>query len=328
MINLKPKMFEEASKSHASPNLAVQLLSFAALFLVIYLAESIVPAIVSYQPLMELLTEQGKLEAGQKLSFGEAMEMSAKVTESPKIMITMLISTVVGTLMSIFYCRFIEMRTVSSMGVRKRRLFPNYFIGIAVGLLMMTSITMLTVISGANSISLCSDFSIKLILLYLLGFFFQGMSEEFIFRGCLMNSLGGNHSPYLAIGISSFAFAAAHLANPGISVLAMINLTLFGVFAAVYMIYSDDIWGVCAIHSIWNFSQGNIFGISVSGSVKAESVFRTVSNSDSDILNGGKFGIEGSIFTTLVLCAGTAIMLILIKRKQTYVPEENNHSAA
>lgn len=317
MINLKPKMFDEASKSHASPNLAVQLISFVVLFLVIYLAESIVPAILSYQPLMDILTEQGKLDEGQKLSISEAIEYSAKLTESPRIMVSMLISTVAGTLLSIFYCRFIEMRTVSSMGVRKRRLVPNYFIGIGVGLLMMTTITMLTVLSGANSIKLCSDINVKIILLFLLGFFFQGMSEEFIFRGCLMNSVGGKHSPYLAIAISSVAFAAAHLANPGISVLAMINLTLFGVFAAVYMIYFDDIWGVCAIHSIWNFSQGNIFGISVSGSVNAESVFRTVNRSDSAVLNGGNFGIEGSIFTTLVLCAGTAVMLLLIKKKQS-----------
>lgn len=317
MINLKPKMFDEASKSHASPNLAVQLISFVVLFLVIYLAESIVPAILSYQPLMDILTEQGKLYEGQKLSISEAIEYSAKLTESPRIMISMLISTVAGTLLSIFYCRFIEMRTVSSMGVRKRRLVPNYFIGIGVGLLMMTTITMLTVLSGANSIKLCSDINVKIILLFLLGFFFQGMSEEFIFRGCLMNSVGGKHSPYLAIAISSVAFAAAHLANPGISVLAMINLTLFGVFAAVYMIYFDDIWGVCAIHSIWNFSQGNIFGISVSGSVNAESVFRTVNKSDSAVLNGGNFGIEGSIFTTLVLCAGTAVMLLFIKKKQS-----------
>ena len=80
MINLKPKMFDEASKSHASPNLAVQLISFVVLFLVIYLAESIVPAILSYQPLMDILTEQGKLDAGQKLSISEAIEYSTKLT--------------------------------------------------------------------------------------------------------------------------------------------------------------------------------------------------------------------------------------------------------
>lgn len=316
MINLKPKMFREASKSHASSNLAVQLLSFAALFLVIYIAESVVTAFVSYAPLMEKLNEQGYLEGGKELSFKDSMKLSSEVAMSPKIMIATLISTVFGTIFSIIYCRFIEMRKVSSMGVRKRRLIPHYLMGLAVGILMMTSITMLTILSGANSIKLCSGINTGLILLYLLGFFFQGMSEEFIFRGCLMTSIGGKHSPYPAIGINALAFALAHIANPGISVLAMINLTLFGVFASVYMICFDDIWGVCAIHSIWNFSQGNIFGISVSGSASTESVFRTSAESSSAILTGGKFGIEGSIFTTLVLCIGIAAVLFIINKRQ------------
>lgn len=316
MINLKPKMFREASKSHASSNLAVQLLSFAALFLVIYIAELVVTAFASYTPLMEQLDAQGYLEGGKELSFKDSMKLSSEVAMSPKIMIATLISTVFGTIFSIIYCRFIEMRKVSSMGVRKRRLIPHYLMGLAVGILMMTSITMLTILFGANSIKLCSGINTGLILLYLLGFFFQGMSEEFIFRGCLMTSIGGKHSPYPAIGISAFAFALAHIANPGISVLAMINLTLFGVFASVYMICFDDIWGVCAIHSIWNFSQGNIFGISVSGSASTESVFRTSAESSSAILTGGKFGIEGSIFTTLVLCIGIAAVLLIMNKRQ------------
>ncbi|MBP3310517.1 MAG: hypothetical protein J6L05_06895, partial [Ruminococcus sp.] len=72
--------------------------------------------------------------------------------------------------------------------------------------------------------------------------------------------------------------------------------------------------GVCAIHSVWNFTQGNIYGISVSGSGDAESVFRVASKSSADILTGGEFGIEGSIFTTLVLAVGIVIVLVKIKK--------------
>lgn len=316
MINLNSKMFKEASKSHASPNLAVQLLSFAALFLVIYLAESVVTAAASYVPLMERLNTQGYLEGEKKLSFSDSIKLSSDVAMSPKVMIPTLIGTIFGTILSMIYCRFIEMRKLSSMGVRKRRLIRNYVMGLAVGIIMMTSITMLTVLFGANGIKLCTKINVGLILLYLLGFFFQGMSEEFIFRGCLMTSIGGKHSPYLAVTVSSLAFAAAHAANPGFSVLPMINLTLFGVFAAVYMICFDDIWGICAVHSIWNFSQGNIFGISVSGSGSTESIFRTSANSSSTILTGGKFGIEGSIFTTLILCIGIIAVLLIINKKR------------
>ncbi len=130
-----------------------------------------------------------------------------------------------------------------------------------------------------------------------------------------MTTIGGYHSPLLAVGISSAAFALAHVANPGFNVLSCINLVLFGVFAGMYMIYSDNIWGVCGIHSVWNFMQGNFYGISVSGIGDTESVFRTSAITSNSWLSGGKFGIEGSIFTTLVLSAGITAVLLNIRKK-------------
>ena len=129
-----------------------------------------------------------------------------------------------------------------------------------------------------------------------------------------MTTVGGYHNPLLAIGISSAAFGLAHSANPGINPLAMLNLILFGVFAALYIILFDDIWGACAIHSVWNFTQGNVYGISVSGSGNTESIFRTTAQSSHSFLTGGKFGIEGSIFTTLVLAAGISLLFLKIKK--------------
>ena len=240
--------------------------------------------------------------------------MSESYSNLPEIMIPTLLTTVFGTLASIFYCRCVEMRPVRSMGFRKRKALPHYFLGLAVGTLMMTAITLLTVLSGANSIKLCSGINFGLIGLYLLGFIVQGMSEEVIFRGYLMTTVGGYHNPLLAIGISSAAFGLAHSANPGINPLAMLNLILFGVFAALYIILFDDIWGACAIHSVWNFTQGNVYGISVSGSGNTESIFRTTAQSSHSFLTGGKFGIEGSIFTTLVLAAGISLLLFKIKK--------------
>jgi len=316
MLKLRSKMFDESSKSHTSPNIVAIILSFLAVFLVIYVAEAIVPAIVSAKPMNEALKEQGYLDSDKKLTFRISMDIAAKVAAKPSVMIPTLLSTGFGTLISIFYCRFFEMRHVRSMGARKQRFFRSYFTGMALGILMMTAIPLLTVIFGANSLKSASDVNYLLILAYLGGFLVQGMSEEFIFRGYLMTTIGGHHSPYIAIGISAVAFGLAHSANPGISVLAMFNLILFGVFAAVYMIYSGNIWGVCGIHSLWNFMQGNFYGISVSGNSQTESVLLTEAKSSSTVLTGGKFGIEGSIFTTLVLLTGTATVLTLQYRKE------------
>ncbi|MDE5771498.1 MAG: CPBP family intramembrane metalloprotease [Ruminococcus sp.] len=315
MLKIKSKMFEESSHSLASPSLPVQIVSFVVVFFIIFLLESIIPSFISASPMMEEMKSQGMLDGSTKITLKNSMAAATIISAYPEIMIPSLLSTVFGTVTSVIYCRNIEVRPVSSMGVRKNKVIPHYLTGLLTGIVMMTAITLLSVIFGVNSISLCKNINFGIILLYLLGFFVQGMSEEFIFRGYLMTTIGGHHSSFLAVGISAVAFSFAHTANPGFNVLSCINLILFGVFAGLYMICFDDIWGVCGIHSIWNFMQGNFYGISVSGTGNTESVFRTTAMTKIGLLSGGKFGIEGSIFTTLVLSAGIVIIFLIIRKK-------------
>ena len=69
------------------------------------------------------------------------------------------------------------------------------------------------------------------------------------------------------------------------------NLTLFGVFASVYFIKRGNIWGIGAIHSIWNFAQGHFYGIKVSGMDSSCSLLNSVFVDGKDLINGGNFGI-------------------------------------
>lgn len=314
MFKVKSGMFDESGKSHASPELGSMMIAFIVVFLVIYLFEAIVPSILTIGPMMEEFAKMG-YDAGQTISFEESMRVANKVSAPPAVMIPTLISTVFGTIISMLYCRFGEMRSLGSMGMRKKKIVPHYLIGLAVGTALMTAIVLFSALFGAQKISFCNGVNFGLIGLYWIGWFFQGMSEEFIFRGYLMNTVGGKHSAVIAITVSSVAFSLAHIANPGFGPLVFVNLALFGVFAGLYMILTDDIWGGCAIHSIWNCTQGNLYGISVSGTNEMESVMKTVADSDSVILTGGKFGIEGSIFTTIVLVAASAIVYFMMKKK-------------
>lgn len=317
MINYRPKVFDEASKSHASKKLYAILLAFIVVMGIILILESIIPAIVSTKPMLEEMNENGYLENPDNFNFQESMKLAMKVSSSPSAMIPTLLSTIFGTVTAIFYCRCIEMRPVRSMGARKEGFFSHYITGIITGIILMSAITLLSVALGVNKIEICHGVNYKVIALYLLGFIVQGMSEEFIFRGYLMTTIGGaGYHTGIAVMISAVAFALAHAANPGFGVVPFINLTLFGVFAALHVVVFDNIWGICAIHSIWNFTQGNFYGISVSGSNNTESVFRTTAVSDKAFLTGGEFGIEGSIFTTLILSIVIASSIYLIYKRQ------------
>lgn len=318
MKNYRPKMFIESEKSRGPKNIVLMILIFIAFMTVTMILESIIPSAISTPELMKRMADEGLFNI-TSMDFTETykkiMDISIEVTMAPRVMIPSLFSTVFGTILAIIYCRFIEKRSLGSMGMRKEKIVPHYLWGMLIGFGLMTVITLLSVIFGANRIALSGGFSIGIIVLYFFGFFVQGMSEEFIFRGYFMNTIGGKHGMALAVAVSSVAFGLAHASNPGFSLFVLFNLSLFGVFAGLYIIAFDDIWGACAIHSVWNFVQGNFYGISVSGAVSADSVFTVSQVSGNKYLTGGTFGIEGSIFTTIVLLAGVGILCFMISKK-------------
>ena len=94
---------------------------------------------------------------------------------------------------------------------------------------------------------------------------------------------------------------------------------VFGIFASVYFVKRGNIWGIAAIHSIWNFAQGNIFGVLVSGNDFGTTVFKSEINESMTLINGGAFGLEGGILVTIVMVVGTIVMLMT---KQKDVAEE------
>lgn len=142
----------------------------------------------------------------------------------------------------------------------------------------------------------------------LIGFAIQGPAEEVLFRGYILQNLRGQWGLAPAVVISSVAFSLVHLSNPAYGVLPFVNLILFGVGTALYRVYVDDdqLWGVFAIHTVWNWLQQVVFGLPNSGiaSVPDNALFTiTPNNSLPGPFWGGGFGPEGTLAATLVLVA-------------------------
>ena len=109
--------------------------------------------------------------------------------------------------------------------------------------------------------------------------------------------------------INALVFMVVHLSNNGITVIAMINLFLFGVVMSVYVLRSNYLWGACGIHACWNCLQGSVFSFQVSGIVTSES-FIEVQTQGVSWASGGAFGLEGSLFCTLSLIILLAYLTI------------------
>jgi hypothetical protein len=70
------------------------------------------------------------------------------------------------------------------------------------------------------------------------------------------------------------------------------------------------------MHTAWNLTQGNIFGLQVSGNNTTTAIVHTVYAKDyASIITGGEFGPEGGLAVTAVTAVCLAIVIILLVRK-------------
>ncbi|WP_308803256.1 CPBP family intramembrane glutamic endopeptidase [Agathobacter sp.] len=144
---------------------------------------------------------------------------------------------------------------------------------------------------------------------FLGGFLLQGFYEELVFRGFFMISIIRKNTIFVAVMVNSILFGLTHGFNNGFQVLALLNLILFGIFESIYLLKTGNIWGISAIHSMWNFIQGNIYGFNVSGMAQSQSIF-IFKISNCEIFSGGTFGLEGSLLTTIVLLSAINMVIL------------------
>lgn len=213
-----------------------------------------------------------------------------------------LFSTLGMTLIVILYCKFIEKRSLASMGFVKENMVKEYLKGLLVGFILFTLAIGISIVAGGTKIiGFSSDINYLSLFLLLIGFILQGMSEEVLCRGYLMVSVGKRYGLLVGSVFNSVIFGLLHLGNSGINLISIINIILVGLVFSFYMIRTGNIWGVGAAHSMWNFAQGNIYGGSVSGINAGTSILESQQIGNPNLINGGIFGIEGSIATTIVL---------------------------
>ena len=304
-----PPAVYEAKNAQKGLNWALELLIFLALHIVITIAQLIImfPA-----QIILLFTNKAYLTALKTGNMALAEIGIQEVTNSNALTIVMLFATTMTIVVTLLFCKLIQKRKMSSVGFVKKGFLKEYIIGLLVGFVIFSAAVLLCIVTGSLNITgLSSTFSVGIFLLFGLGYMIQGMSEEVLCRGYMMISIARRYPLWLAVLLNSLFFSALHLGNSGISVLALVNLTLFGVFASVYFLKRGNIWGIGAIHSIWNFAQGHFYGIKVSGIETSCSVLGSVPTEGRSLINGGAFGLEGGLAVTAVLVLGTVILLLI-----------------
>jgi membrane protease YdiL (CAAX protease family) len=135
-----------------------------------------------------------------------------------------------------------------------------------------------------------------------------GFMEELLFRGILFRFLEEFGGSWFALALTSALFGLGHIFNPNASVFASVAIAIeAGVLLGGAYMLTRNLWLAIGIHAAWNFTQGFIFDVPVSGIDQNGLVEARLSGPE--LLSGGQFGLEASAIA-MVLATGTGIALV------------------
>ncbi|KAA1036938.1 CPBP family intramembrane glutamic endopeptidase [Macrococcus equipercicus] len=221
-----------------------------------------------------------------------------------------------ATLLLIFIInKFFYRHPVGALGFFGRQLPGKYVIGALLGAGAILLEYDINLLAGALSTTVPAQIEWLTVIGLTLGFMVQGLTEEVICRGFIMNKISRQLGVMAGILINSLLFAALHLMNSNMSILTFINLLLAGIVFSLLFYWTDNIWLTGAAHSFWNIMLGVVLGIEVSGEGLPASVVTTVLHKDMTLLNGGFFGLEGGIVDTALSIVLIIVLWRLAKRK-------------
>ena len=214
---------------------------------------------------------------------------------------------------ALLYWKLIEKKTLSEMGLTKR--FGNYFIGIIVGVLLLTVSVFVIVLTGNIEYhGFFENADILMIILLIGGFINQGATEEILCRGIVLHTLKEKAPLWLAIAVSTILFIIPHwssLFEGGTiyGVIGVANLVLISIIFSLLTICFQSIWAACGLHSFWNAILYCILGLNLSGKDETVTAIFNMQSVGNNIWTGGAYGIEASLITTVVLALAALIAL-------------------
>ena len=143
---------------------------------------------------------------------------------------------------------------------------------------------------------------------------YPAVSEELLFRGILFRWIEEFGGSWAALLLTSAFFGLAHYWNPNASPIAAFAIAVeAGIpLGGVYML-TRSLWAPIGLHAAWNFTQGEIFDVPVSG-IDSHG-FVEMKLSGPELLSGGQFGLEASIIAVVIATAAGAWTVVLAVRK-------------
>ena len=187
------------------------------------------------------------------------------------------------------------------------RALPELGAGIAIGALLFSFMTgIVALLGGFEIIGVRGAGQIWSMLAMAI---VSGTFEEVLFRGVMLRHLESLTGTWIALAITSALFGAGHIFNPDATWFAAFAIAIeAGVLLGAAYLLTRRLWLAIGIHAAWNFTQGWVFCVPVSGGDAPLGLLIT-RRIGPDWLTGGEFGLEASAVAMVVATLAGVILL-------------------
>lgn len=182
-----------------------------------------------------------------------------------------------------------------------KRAVPQLAIGILIGCMLMTLSVAIAAALGVYHPTGKGDSS-HLVHALISTAIMAAFLEELLFRGILFRWIEEFAGSWAALLITAALFGLVHIMNPGATWFTSLAIAIEAglLLGGAYML-TRSLWLPIGLHAAWNFTQGEIFGVPVSGLPEHGLIQARLSGPA--LLSGGQFGLEASIIAMTVASA-------------------------
>lgn len=242
----------------------------------------------------------------------ESVDDFVAAFDEPIMIPAMVVSLLVTILYIWLFRRFIDRRSLVSLGLSFRsRIRKDFVMGIVWGGGMAAAVFGLLWMFGMAHIQ-SIHFPVGSLIIVAVTMTMASAQEELLLRGYMLNNLMQSANKYLSLVLVSVIFSVGHGLNPNLTVAGLVNIVLAGLVLGIYYVHRGNLWFPIGLHVAWNWFQGAVFGSPVSG-IQVQSIL-VVQFTGNEDLTGGGFGFEGSLMMTVVSILAI-IMIHLIYRR-------------
>src|SRR5438105_3113276 len=205
--------------------------------------------------------------------------------------------------------RWIDRRDFVSIGFDVSNAGRDLAVGLVLGVAMMSLVVLALWSFGFAQREALVGFSWNALRVAAGVVMANTVTQEVLVRGYIQQTIQSYFGTASGVLLSALVFTLMHAPAIKRAPLPAVNLLLAGVLLSVAYVTTRNLWLPIGIHCGWNFLQGPILGLTVSGQ-SVDCGWRLFRLHGTPLMTGGTFGSEGGLIAAVVTLIGIAVVSI------------------